>query len=82
MTDAFLGMAGVDWALIGGGFGPQAALGREIYRDVKAGDAPQTIERILKAYLKNRAAREESFITFARRYEIDALKAMAEQEAA
>jgi ferredoxin-nitrite reductase len=68
--------------LIGGGFGPQAALGREIYRDVKAGDAPQTIERILKAYLKNRAAREESFIAFARRHEIDALKAMAEQEAA
>jgi ferredoxin-nitrite reductase len=68
--------------LIGGGFGPQAALGREIYRDVKAEDAPQTIERILKAYLKNRAAREESFIAFARRHEIDALKAMAEQEAA
>ena len=68
--------------LIGGGFGPQAALGREIYRDVKAEDAPQTVERILKAYLKNRAAREESFIAFARRHEIDALKAMAEQEAA
>jgi ferredoxin-nitrite reductase len=68
--------------LIGGGFGPQAALGREIYRDVKAEDAPQTIERILKAYLKNRAGREESFIAFARRHEIDALKAMAEQEAA
>jgi ferredoxin-nitrite reductase len=68
--------------LIGGGFGPQAALGRELYRDVKAEDAPQTIERILKAYLRNRAAREESFIAFARRHEIDALKAMSEQEAA
>jgi ferredoxin-nitrite reductase len=68
--------------LIGGGFGPQAALGRELYRDVKAEDVPQTVERILKAYLRNRAAREESFIAFARRHEIDALKAMAEQEAA
>jgi len=68
--------------LVGGGFGPHAALGREIYRDVKAADAPQTIERILKAYLRNRAAREESFITFARRHEIDKLKAMVEQEAA
>ena len=68
--------------LVGGGFGPHAALGREIYRDVKADDAPQTIERILKAYLRNRAAREESFITFARRHEIDKLKAMVEQEAA
>ncbi|HEY6859477.1 MAG TPA: NirA family protein [Pseudolabrys sp.] len=68
--------------LIGGGFGPEAALGRELYRDVKAEDAPQTVERVLKAYLRNRAAREESFIAFARRHEIDALKAMAEQEAA
>ena len=68
--------------LIGGGFGPQAALGRELYRDVKAQDAPQTVERILKAYLRNWAAREESFIAFARRHEIDALRAMTEQEAA
>src|SRR6478736_2592915 len=68
--------------LIGGGFGPQAALGRKLYRDVKAVDAPRTVERILKAYLRNRAAREESFIAFARRHEIDALRAMTEQEAA
>ena len=68
--------------LIGGGFGPQAALGREIYRDVKAEDTPQTVERILKAYVRHRAAREESFIAFARRHEIEALKAMAAQEAA
>ena len=37
--------------LVGGGFGPDAALGREIYRDVKAEDAPQAVERMLKAYL-------------------------------
>ncbi len=67
--------------LVGGGFGPQAALGRELYRDVKADDAPQMVERILKAYLKNRAAREESFIAFARRHEIDALKSMTEAAA-
>jgi ferredoxin-nitrite reductase len=67
---------------IGGGFGPQAALGREIYRDVKAEDAPQTIERLLKAYVAHRAAPAESFIDFARRHEIDALKGMAAQEAA
>jgi ferredoxin-nitrite reductase len=68
--------------LVGGGFGPQAALGRELYRDVKAEDAPETVERILKAYLKNRAAREESFIAFARRHEIDALRSMADLEIA
>ncbi len=68
--------------LIGGGFGPSAVLGRELYRDVKAQDAPQTVERILKAYLAHRLSREESFIAFARRYEIDALKMLVAQEAA
>ena len=66
--------------LIGGGFGPYAALGRELYRDVKAQDAPKTIERILKTYLAHRASREESFIDFARRHEIDALKSMVQLE--
>jgi len=68
--------------LVGGGFGPQAALGRELYRDVRAEDAPQTVERILKAYLAHRASSDESFIAFARRHEIEALKAMADREAA
>ena len=68
--------------LIGGGFGPYAALGRELYRDVKAQDTPKTIERILKTYLARRASREESFIDFARRHEIDALKTMIAREAA
>ena len=49
---------------------------------MKARDAPQTIERILKAYVTNRASKDESFIAFARRHEIDALKTMAQAEAA
>jgi ferredoxin-nitrite reductase len=68
--------------LIGGGFGPNAALGRELYRDVVAQDAPRIIARVLKAYLTHRASPEETFLAFARRHEIDALKAMAEREAA
>jgi ferredoxin-nitrite reductase len=68
--------------LIGGGFGPHAELGREIYRDVKAQDAPKAVERLLKVYLAHRASREETFIAFARRHEIGALKSMAGQETA
>jgi ferredoxin-nitrite reductase len=68
--------------LVGGGFGPDAAIARDLYRDVKAEDAPPTVERMLKAYLVNRASREESFLNFTRRYEIDALKAMFAEEAA
>ena len=67
---------------VGGGFGPHAALGRELYRDVTEQDAPRTVERILKAYLAHRASREESFLAFARRHEIDALRAMTDREAA
>jgi ferredoxin-nitrite reductase len=61
---------------VGGGFGPDALCGREIYRDVKAEDAPETIERMLKSYLAHRAAPHESFTAFTRRHEIDALKAL------
>jgi ferredoxin-nitrite reductase len=66
---------------VGGGFGPQAQCGREIYRDVKADDAPATIERMLKAYLANRAGAQESFADFTRRHDIDALKALFEARA-
>jgi ferredoxin-nitrite reductase len=68
--------------LVGGGFGPQAALGREIYRDVVADDAPPVIERILKAYLTHRTGPDESFLEFSRRHDVAALKAMAEREVA
>src|SRR5215211_7062504 len=62
--------------LVGGGFGPDAALGREIYRDVKAADAPAVVERMLKAYLAHRASAAESFAAFTRRHEVDTLEAM------
>jgi ferredoxin-nitrite reductase len=67
--------------LVGGGFGPNAALGRELYRDVSAEQAPRTILRILKTYLAHRGSRDESFLAFARRHEISALKALADAEA-
>jgi len=66
---------------IGGGFGPDASLAREVYRDVKAEDAPETVERILHAYLVHRASAEETFLAFTRRHELDALKAMFVQGA-
>lgn len=65
---------------VGGGSGPDAALGREIYRDVKAEDAPPMIERMLKAYLAHRDA-DETFLAFTRRHEAHALKAMFAAEA-
>jgi ferredoxin-nitrite reductase len=68
--------------LIGGGFGPHATLGREIYRDVAAQDAPRTVERMLRTYMTHRVSREETFLSFANRHEVDALKALIDTEAA
>ena len=57
----------------GGGFGPDADIGQEVYRDLKAEDAPKTVERLLKAYLAHRASADETFLTFARRHDGEAL---------
>jgi ferredoxin-nitrite reductase len=62
---------------VGGGFGPQAALGEEIYHDVKAEDVPKRIERLLKAYLAHRASRDENFLTFSRRHDVETLRKLA-----
>ena len=68
--------------LVGGGFGPDAGLAREIYKDVKAEDAPVTVERMLKGYLALRASPGESFLAFSRRHEIPALTQMFAEIAA
>lgn len=67
--------------LVGGGFGPEAALARDLYRDVKAEDAPAKIERMLTTYMARRSDRE-SFQTFTRRHDIEALTAMFAEGAA
>lgn len=66
---------------VGGGFGEDAAIGREIYRDVKAERAPQVVEKMLKGYLAQRDG-SETFLAFAKRHDVDALRAMFDAEAA
>jgi ferredoxin-nitrite reductase len=66
--------------LVGGGFGAEAALARDVYRDVKAEDAPRVVERILKAYLAHRATPGETFLAFARRHDVEALKSLFDAE--
>jgi len=65
----------------GGGFGPDAEIGQEVYRDVKAEDTPKTVERLLKAYLTHRGSAEETFLAFARRHDGETLRKLAEAEA-
>jgi ferredoxin-nitrite reductase len=65
----------------GGGFGFDADIGQEVFRDVKAEDTPKTVEQLLRAYLANRASAEETFLTFARRHDSETLRKLAEAEA-
>lgn len=65
---------------VGGGFGPDAAIAREIYRDVRAEDAPALVARMLQGYLSKRDG-EESFFLFASRHEIETLRLIFDAEA-
>jgi ferredoxin-nitrite reductase len=65
----------------GGGFGPNADVGQEVYHDLRAEDAPKTVEKLLKAYLSHRASPDETFLTFARRHDGETLRRLADAEA-
>jgi len=62
---------------IGGGYGPEARIAREIFAATPATEVPAVITRILRAYLTHRQERE-TFLDFAGRHEIGNLKAMIE----
>jgi ferredoxin-nitrite reductase len=64
--------------VVGGGYGADAAIGRELFRDVKAEDAPHVIEKMLRAYLEHRAGPSETCAAFSRRHDIEALKKLIE----
>ncbi len=64
--------------LVGGGFGDNGKMARELLRDVKAEDAPHVVERLLNVYLNNRSGAGETFHEFSNRYEVDAIKGLME----
>lgn len=63
---------------VGGGYGDTQGIGRELYRDVKADDAPAVLESMVRAYLDRRENEDESFHAFTNRHEIGELKTMCE----
>ena len=63
---------------LGGGFAEHGAIARLVYPDVKAEDAPQIIERLLRAYLAARVAPDETFQAFTARHDTETLKRFAE----
>ncbi len=59
--------------VLGGGTGPYAGVGREVFKGISSAEVPLLIERILKTYLSRRN-QGESFLDFARRHELKQLQ--------
>jgi ferredoxin-nitrite reductase len=59
---------------IGGGYGERQEIGREIYRDVPATEAPRVLEGMLGGYLAHRGSPQETFQEFVQRHAIEALR--------
>ena len=59
---------------IGGGFGKNQAVGRQVFSGVSATEIYQTLEKMLRVYLKKRAGRE-SFQQFTTRHDLNTLQA-------
>jgi ferredoxin-nitrite reductase len=67
---------------LGGGYGENRAIGREIYKSIAADDVPSRIEQMLLAYLANRTDEEETFREFTRRLSTEELVHLFESPAA
>ena len=58
---------------VGGGFGKNQAVGRQVFTGVSAAELPGTLERMLRAYLTGRQGRE-TFQQFTARHDLNALQ--------
>jgi ferredoxin-nitrite reductase len=58
---------------VGGGFGENRAVGRQIFSGVSARSLPRTLETMLKAYLANRTG-DETFHAFCNRHTVGRLQ--------
>jgi ferredoxin-nitrite reductase len=66
---------------VGGGYGEQQNLGREMFRSVTASDVPMVIARMLRGYVKHRLGPDEPFNDFIKRHPTDQLKKWFDEEA-
>jgi ferredoxin-nitrite reductase len=60
---------------VGGGFGEHQALGRQVFSNMPVAELPQTLEKMLKGYLRRRHA-GESFQQFTQRTDLNTLQAI------
>ena len=60
---------------VGGGFGANQAVGRQVFTNVTAAELPQTLEKMLKGYLRRREP-AETFQKFTQRHDLNTLQAI------
>jgi ferredoxin-nitrite reductase len=66
---------------VGGGSGPDARLGRELWPNIESERCPTAIEKLLATYLEHRGTPEETFLAFTARHDIDSLKQLCGETA-
>jgi ferredoxin-nitrite reductase len=59
---------------VGGGYGQERCIGREMFRSVAAANAPVVIEKMLRGYLAHRVNPAETFNDFVQRHPTEQLK--------
>ena len=64
---------------VGGGFGKQQAVGRQVFAGVIASELPALIEKMLRGYLRHRESRE-TFLAFSTRHEVGKLQEVFSNE--
>jgi ferredoxin-nitrite reductase len=64
---------------VGGGFGANQAVGRQVFTGVSCEDLKETVEKMLKAYLRHRE-KNEGFQAFTARQDLNSLQAIFSNE--
>ncbi|QEN91249.1 NirA family protein [Labrys sp. KNU-23] len=64
--------------VVGGGYGDQARIGRELWKEIRAEDCPGKVEGLLRLYLDHREGPTESFQAFTLRHEPEALRGLVD----
>jgi ferredoxin-nitrite reductase len=64
---------------VGGGFGKNQAVGRQVFTAIAFDDLKLTLEKMLKGYLRHRTAKEP-FQSFTARYDLNTLQAIFSNE--
>ena len=68
--------------VVGGGYGENAKIGREVLKGVKAEETPARVEALLRWWMTRRVGPSETFQAFTQRHDVAEIRAAFEMELA